>query len=110
MPGIAAIAPVIGALTSAAPAIGAFGTILSAVSSKKAPGGSSAPAVPAAAEAPAAPEVSGADDVDPGQAQVDTEAARVRASKRRKASEGKRLFSLEQEDDSVTLTKTLLGG
>ena len=104
----AAIGPVLSAIS---PALGPLSTILSSVMAPKPPEQSSAPAAPEVAPAPPPPTESSADDVSSGTPAVDAEAARVRAGKRRKASESKKLFSLgAEEDESVTLTKTLLGG
>lgn len=70
--------------------------------------GPSLPAVPEAAPVPEAPVVSKAKDVE--EPVVDTDAARVRAAKRRKGAEDRRLFALGEEDDeTVVLTKSLLG-
>ncbi len=101
--------------------MGTFGPIISAIapilgtllggSAPQAPQASPAPAAPAAVAPPPAPEVSTAKDVKANAPVIDAEAARVRAQKRRRASEDRRLFSLStDESDSVTLTKSLLGG
>ena len=75
-----------------------------------APAASAAPAAPAAVAPPPAPEVSSAPEVKREEPVVDTEAARIRAQKRRKAAEDRRLFALSEEDsDAVVLTKSLLG-
>ncbi len=65
-------------------------------------------APPTPAEAPEAPEpVVQAASEEPV---IDSEAARVRATKRRRASEESKLFPLSStDDDAVVLTKSLLG-
>ena len=94
--------------------LGMIGQLVGAVAPLLA-GGSSAPAPaappppPAVAPAPVAPQVAEASDTVGQEPVVDTEAARVRASKRRKAAEDERLFSLSDSSDSVVLTKSLLG-
>jgi len=88
----------------------------SVLSSALAPSKPSAPAaiqqaIPQAAPEPEAPEpvVSKAEDLGE-EPVVDTEAARVRAAKRRKSAEDRRLFALgEDNDETVILTKSLLG-
>ena len=76
-------------------------------------GGGSAPAPaplpppPAPAPAPEPPKESTADDIKGEEPVVDTEAARVRASKRRAAAETN-LTNLSEEDESTILTKSLL--
>jgi len=106
------IAPVLAAAAApgAATLLGGLGTVASLVTaSKGAPSSSPAPAAPAALAAPAAPEASVAPEAQEAPV-ADTEAARVRAIKRRKASEDTNLFSLSGEDSSsTTLTKSLLG-
>ena len=67
------------------------------------------PPSPAPAPAPEAPTVSTANDISE-EPVVDTEAARVRAQKRRKAASDQKLFSLSSDDsDSTILSKSLLG-
>lgn len=67
------------------------------------------PPAPVVQQAPEAPDVATADDIGE-EPVVDTEAARIRAQKRRKTAEERRLFSLTETDDtSVILTKSLLG-
>jgi hypothetical protein len=100
MGGFAAVAPVFKAL---APVVG---TLLSGGGSAPAP--APTPAAPAPAPAPVAPEPTVKEAAE--SPVIDTEAARVRAVKRRKAAESDRLFALSSEDDSaVILTKSLLG-
>lgn len=103
MGGIAAILPVIQAIAPI------MGTLLGGGSEPPSP--APAPPPPAPAPAPEAPKVSEAPDVSQEEPVVDTEAAKVRANKRREAAEQRRLFSLsdEQNDGSVVLTKSLLG-
>lgn len=113
----AAIAPIASSLAggSALGGGGLFGTILSSVASNMfAP---DTPSAPAPAALPPAPEPQAAPVAPPAvekvatqEPVVDTEAARVRAAKRRKEAGDRRLFSLsKQEDESVVLTKSLLG-
>lgn len=103
MGGFAAILPVFQAI---APVLG---SLLGGGSS--APSPAPAPAAPAAAPAPEAPEVSTAADVDQEQPVIDSEAAKIRANKRRESAEQRKLFTLsdEEDDGSVVLTKSLLG-
>ena len=89
---ISAIAPIFGSLFAPDP-----------------PSPAPAPAAPAPAPAPEAPTVSTANDISE-EPVVDTEAARVRAQKRRKAASDQKLFSLSSDDsDSTILSKSLLG-
>lgn len=99
MGGIAAIAPILSAV----------GSVAGAFLQPEPPAPAPPPPAPAPAPAPPPPEESRAQDVATEEAVVDTEAARVRAQKRRKAAEDKKLFALEEEDRSTSLTKSLLG-
>lgn len=95
-------------LKIAAPLVG---SILSSAMAPSAPSPAPAPSAPAAASAPKPPTASDAPDIAGPEAVVDTEAARIRAQKRRTNSEQRKLFSLSStDDDSVSLTKSLLGG
>lgn len=69
------------------------------------------PPQPTVVQAPTPePVVKTVEEVKDEEPIVDTEAARVRASKRRKAAEDRRLFNLGGTDDeTVILTKSLLG-
>lgn len=99
--------------TSLGGASGILGSVVSTVlSSALAPGAPSPAAPPAPPPVQAAPEPAPAVEKvdDAKEPVVDTEAARIRASKRRKAAEDKQLFALsEDSNDSVILTKSLLG-
>lgn len=110
---VSAVAPVASALGGGGGVFGQIlGTVLSsalAPSAPSAPTPTAAPAAPSAAPAPEAPTESSAADVAAEEPVIDTEAARVRAAKRRKAAEDEKLFSLSSQDDSVVLTKSLLG-
>ena len=64
------------------------------------------PQAPAPAPAPQAPEVVSEASAEPV---TDTEAARVRAQKRRASNADKSLFKLGSEDETTTLSKSLLG-
>lgn len=66
------------------------------------------PTAPQVVQTPEAPEpVLETQDSEPV---IDTEAARVRASKRRKQATDRRLFNLTNRDDeTVVLSKSLLG-
>jgi len=77
----------------------------------KAPASSPAPAAPAAAPAPEAPAPVESSAPEAGEAPVvDTEAARIRAAKRRKAASDRNLFDLnDPTQNSAVLTKSLLG-
>lgn len=111
-----AIAPLSGVVGSGGLGGGLLGSVFSTVakaafsSAPDAPSAAPAPQAPAAAVAPEAPPVV-SDAPEAAQAAVvDTEAARVRALKRRQEAEGRRLFTLDDEDDeSSVLTKNLLG-
>jgi hypothetical protein len=97
------------AATALAPAVAPVaGTILSSVIGGK-PSAPSLPPAPAPAAPATAPDVATTASPEPV---VDVEAARTRAAKRRAEARQKQLFSLsgESDDDSVVLTKTLLGG
>lgn len=86
-----------------------LGTVLSSALAPKPPSPQAPPAPPAPAPAPTPPaQVTQVGQEEPV---VDTEAARVRATKRRKAAEDRRLFALSesQDDDTVILTKSILG-
>ena len=100
----------LGGLTGILPILKAVTPLASSLLSSG--GGSSptpAPATPVPAPAPVAPTVSTAPE-SREEPVVDTEAARIRAQKRRVAAESSRLFQLTDEDDtSVVLTKSLLG-
>ena len=117
---MAAAGPLLGGAAGAAGAgggLGVLGSIISAVvpalmqsSAPTPPAPAPLPPPPQPAEAPKAPEV--ADTITQPEQVVDTEAARVRAQKRRAEAESRQqLLSLgeQQEDESVTLTKSLLG-
>lgn len=95
-----------GVLSAVAPIIG---NLMSDTSEPPAP--APAPPVPTLAPAPAIPPVaSTAQDVKSQEAIVDTEAAQIRASKRRKNALDTNLFSLTSADNSASvLTKSLLG-
>ena len=84
-----------------------FGTLLGGGSSPPAP--APPPPPPPVQPAPPPPEVSTAPDVGE-EPVIDSEAARLRASKRRKAAEDEKLFALsEDSNDAVSLSKSLLG-
>lgn len=100
MGGFAAALPVIQAIAPIA------GTLLGGGS---APAPAAPPPPPAPAPAPPAPTVSSAPEAGLETPVVDTEAARVRAAKRRKAAADAQLFSLSDTSESSVLTKSLLG-
>lgn len=88
----------------------AIAPVFSSLLAPDPPSYSPAPPAPAAAPPPPPPEESSALDVSGEAPVIDSEAAKVRANKRRKAAEDRRLFSLsDEEDSSVILTKSLLG-
>lgn len=107
---MAAAGPIISGISSISPvlsAVSTFSTLLGGAPDS--PSAAPAPAAPSAVAAPAAPETSSAADVASSPV-VDTEAARVRAQKRRSSAEQRKLFSLSEEDsESTVLTKSLLG-
>lgn len=93
-----AIAPVLGSLLGGGPS---------------APTPQAPPPAPAPAAPPPAPTVSTAPEVSGEEPVIDTEAAKVRAQKRRRAAEDEKLFTLsnsEEDSTSTALTKSLLGG
>jgi len=68
------------------------------------------PPVPAVAPAPPPPTESTAKDAGGEEAIIDSEAARIRAQKRRAGSESDNLFALSAPaEGSATLTKSILG-
>ena len=94
-------------LTTIAPFIGPASTLLGGLLGGGAPEPAAAPPPPAVAKAPEAPEVAQVEDVEPV---VDVDAARRRAASRRATAEKTRLFALSPSDDeTVVLTKSLLG-
>lgn len=107
---------IVAAATSAMGGMGGGGlfssllsTVVSSIFSPDPPSPAAPPAPPAAAPAPQAPTPA-ITEVKSEQPVVDTEAARVRAAKRRKASEDKKLFSLSSEDtETSVITKSILG-
>lgn len=103
MGGLVAFAPVIEAIAPIA------STLLGGLMSPSAPTPAPLPPAPTPAEAPPVPEVTKAEELGE-EPVVDTEAARVRAAKRRKEASQRQLFNLSNsEDESVVLTKNLLG-
>lgn len=86
-----------------------FGTLLTSAMAPKPPAVQPLPAPPQVAPPPPTPEVTKAEEVAT-ETPVDTEAARVRAAKRRKEAEGQNLLSLTPASSDVeVLTKSLLG-
>lgn len=103
MGGLVALAPIIEAVAPIA------STLLGGLMSPEPPAPAPLPPAPTPAEAPPVPEVTKAEDLGE-EPVVDTEAARVRAAKRRKEASQRQLFNLSgTEDESVVLTKSLLG-
>ena len=91
------------------PFIAAIAPIASSLmGSMNQPDNQAPPAPPAAAPAPVAPSVAKAEDTSGSAPVLDTEAARVRALKRRQASSDNQLIGLS-ESDSSTISKSLLG-
>jgi len=88
------------------PAIASVGATLFGSSKQQAPQLPS----PQAAPPPPPPTVSSAPDVQGGSPVLDTEAARQRAQKRRRATEQKKILGLTGEDSTSKSTKSLLGG
>lgn len=98
MAGIAQILPVVTSL------LGAFGG-----GGPSAPSPAPAPPPPAPAPLPPPPEVSSAPEAS-SEPVIDSEAARIRAQKRRQANQDQSLTSLNtEESSSASLTKSILG-
>ncbi len=91
-----------------------FSTVLSsalAPSAPSAPAPAPAPPPPAVEPVPEAPEPANVSELgaDAQVAVVDTEAAKSRAVKRRRAANQKTLFGLSSESDTENVSKSLLG-
>lgn len=107
MGAFAAIAPIFQAIAPIAGSLLGGGQSFSAPPPAVMPAQQPLPQAPAAVAAPETPKV--VTEAAAEEPVVDTEAARVRAAKRRASAESTRLFNLGSEDETVVLSKSLLG-
>lgn len=106
------VAPALGALSGGGMG-GIFtsilGQVVSSIMAPDEPSPQAPPPPPAPVAEPVAPTPV-VSEVKSEQPVLDTEAARVRATKRRKSAEDRKLFSLSEEDSAANiLTKSILG-